>query len=343
MNSQIARIRAELSLPRAWKILGLPGEAKINCDLKSPFRQDKKPSFRIYEGKDHLRWFDHGDASGGDVLDLWATAKGIEPREAIREIQAYLGGGEVPQCRFAELIRPVEPVLPPEAKAVRFRPPQTPWRAPTQSDCRELAQLRGLPPGAFDLAGRLGTLKIGLMAEFPSWFITDASGICAEARRIDGLPYPKGNKAWALAGSKKDWPLGLCTDSPDFDAINNLLLVEGMPDYFAALQLAIESEIDFRPIAILGAGLTTFSAAQPYLTGKKIVIICHNDPQGQAALPKWVKECYRLGAKSVVSSSLPFLHDDLNDFLQNPGPNQPLELLDGFSHDNSSIRSAPKV
>jgi hypothetical protein len=33
----------------------------------------------------------------------------------------------------------------------------------------------------------------------------------------------------------------------------------------------------------------------------------------------------------VVSQPLPFLHDDLNDFLQNPGPDNPLDLLKGFN------------
>ena len=189
-------------------------------------------------------------------------------------------------------------------------------------------------------------MKVATVYSQKSWIITDAGGRCAEARRFDGAMYQvngKCVKSFCLPGSKKDLPLGLKTSNAAFDKLDNLLLVEGMPDYYAALQLALGSEINFRPIAVLGAGLTTFSASQQYLAGKKILIICHNDPQGQAALPKWVKECYRLGAKSVVSSPLPFLHDDLNDFLQNPGPNQPLELLNGFSHDNSSIRSSPKV
>ena len=328
MDSQILRVRAELSLPRAWKILGLPGEAKINCDLKSPFRSDKKPSFRIYEGKDHLRFFDHGDGSGGDVIDLWAITKGIDVRDALRQILDYLGDKKLPRDRFKPPNRPPEAFLAPEG--IRW-PPDI--RTPSEDECRALASLRGLSPEAFFLAGRLGTLKAATVYGAPAWIITDGNARCAEARRFDGAMYQvngKAVKSFCLPGSKKDLPLGFKTSNPHWDALNNILLVEGMPDYFAALQLALDSEISFRPIAVLGAGLTTFSAAQPYLAQKKIVIICHNDPQGQAALPKWVKELYRLGAKSVKSQALPFLHDDLNDFLQSPGPDQPLDLLKGF-------------
>ena len=227
--------------------------------------------------------------------------------------------------------RPPERVLPRDG--IRW-PPDI--RTPLAGECRALGALRSLSPEVFFLAGRLGTLKVATVYKQKCWIITDTHGRCAEARRFDGELFASGNKGFCLPGSKKDLPLGLKTANPAFDQLDNLLLVEGMPDYFAALQLATQSEINFRPIAILGAGLTTFSDAQQYLAGKKILLICHNDIAGQAALPKWVKELYRLGAKSVVSQPLPFLHDDLNDFLQNPGPDQPLDLLKGFLTDGAA-------
>lgn len=32
------------------------------------------------------RWWDHGTAQGGDVIDLWAKAKGLTVKEAIDDI-----------------------------------------------------------------------------------------------------------------------------------------------------------------------------------------------------------------------------------------------------------------
>ena len=137
-------------------------------------------------------------------------------------------------------------------------------------------------------------------------------------------------------------PIGLQTSNPQFDALDNLLLVEGMPDYYAALQLALGSEISFRPITILGANIHVLNpSTNQYLRQKNILLTCHNDPQGQIALSKWVKELYRLGAKSVVSQALPFLHDDLNDFLQSPGSDNPLDLLKGFQSNATRGRSIP--
>jgi hypothetical protein len=333
MDSVIQKIRASISLFEAWRILDLPGTPRKG-DLRSPFREDKRASFTIYSAKDHLRFHDHASGEGGDVVDLWARAKGISVKDAIAEIT---GSTHTP-ARAPD--RPPEAVFPPQG--IRWPPD---LRAPSEAEYRALAALRGLSPGAFAIAGNLGTLKVATVYGAPAWIITDSSGRCAEARRFDGLPFTvsgKERKGFCLPGSKKDWPLGLKTKNPAFDHLDNLLLVEGMPDYYAALHLAIESEINFRPIAILGAGLSSFAdATQQYLTQKKILIICHNDPPGQAALPKWVKELYRLGAAKVLSQALPLLHDDLNDFLQNPGPDQPLDLLKGFLSNATGGRSIP--
>jgi hypothetical protein len=327
MDSQIAKIRASCSIAWAWCILGLPGAPAKEC--KSPFREDKRPSFSVYRKDGCERWWDYAEGAGGDVLDFWARAKSITVKEALISLSS-MTGAEAPN-------RPPQLVLTPSG--IRWPPD---LRTASEDECRALATLRSLSPEAFFLAGRLGTLKVATIYNQKCWIFTDGNARCAEARRFDGQLFASGKKSFCLPGSKKDMPIGLKTSNARFDALDNLLLVEGMPDYYAALQLALGSEISFRPIAILGAGLSSLGdATQQYLTGKKILMTCHNDPQGQAALPKWVKELYRLGAKSVVSQALPFLHDDLNDFLQNPGPDNPLDLLKGFLSNATGGRSTP--
>ena len=330
MDSQVEKIRATVSLFSVWRDLDLPGTPRIG-DQRSPLRDDKRASFTIYQAKGHLRWHDHGSGEGGDCIDLWAHTKGISVKEAIAEMNGSVHAPAKPPDRPPEL------VLTPGG--IRW-PPDI--RTPLADECCALGALRNLSPEAFFLAGRLGTLKAATIYNQKCWIITDGNARCAEARRFDGQLFASGKKSFCLPGSKKDMPLGLKTSNARFDALPNLLLVEGMPDYYAALQLALGSEISFRPIAILGAGLSSLGdATQQYLDGKKILMTCHNDPQGQAALSKWVKELYRLGAKSVVSQALPFLHDDLNDFLQNPGPDNPLDLLKGFLSNATGGRSIP--
>ena len=301
--------------------------------MRSPFRDDKRASFTIYQAKGHLRWHDHGEAIGGDVVDLWARAKGLSVKEALADILSLTAGASSPTKASNR---------PPEARerlsGIRW-PPDI--RAPLGEECCALGVLRGLTPEAFYLAGRLGTLKVATVYGQKSWLITDLNRRCAEARRFDGRPFivnGQERKGFCLPGSKKDLPLGLKTTNPHLDALSSILLVEGQPDYYAALALAIDLPVNFRAVAMLGAATSLSPEARPYLTRKKILIIPHNDIAGQAALPKWVKELYRLGVEKVTTQPLPIMHDDLNDFLKSPGADQPLDLLKGFLTDAGAQR-----
>jgi hypothetical protein len=324
MNSQIARIRASCSIAWAWRILGLPGKPAKHC--KSPFRSENRASFSIYQAKDGDRYFDHAEASGGDVVDFVAKAKGVTVTEALR-ILCAMTGTEAPN-------RPPERVLPRDG--IRW-PPDI--RTPLGGECRALATLRSLSPEAFFLAGRLGTLKIATVYGQKSWIITDQSAACAEARRFDGQPFTasgKKRKSFALPGSKKDRPVGIASSNPALDAIKNILLVEGQPDYFAALQLAIMSEISFRPAAMLGAAINIGPLGEKYLRGAKVVIIPHNDRsgEGEKAALKWAGQIQALAATDCFIQRLPSVCNDLNDFLIQR-PNDGHKLLKDF-HDGTS-------
>ena len=330
----IERIRAELPLTHAWRILDLPGEPAINRDIHSPFRRDKKPSFRIYQAKDHLRWMDHGSGQQGDVVDLWAAARGITVAEAIDDILAYLDGNR-PNAPY-RYKAPKKNA--PECPRIAFdEPPAILWpenlREPSTAECRALGELRGLSPEAFFLAGKLGTLLMGDKRGQRIWMTCDRKMRSAAMRRLDGANlHLIDKKSAAPRNSFRDWPVGLMTRNSGYDLLENILLVEGEGDYYAGLELAITSSVDFRVLCVMGANTIRFSdEARPLLRGKKILLIGHNDPAGQAALPKWVKELYRLGAKNVVTQALPFEHDDLNDFIKNPGADNPLDLLKAFN------------
>ena len=303
MDSQIARIRASCSIAWAWWILGLPGAPAKEC--KSPFREDKRPSFSVYRKDGWERWWDYAEGAGGDVIDLWARAKGVTVKEALSSLIAMAG--------TEPLNRPPEAFLP--QGGVRWPPD---LRTASEDECRALGALRNLSPEAFYLAGRLGTLKVATIYSQKCWIITDCNARCAEARRFDGQLFPNGKKGFCLPGSKKDMPIGLKTLNPQFDAISNLLLVEGMPDYYAALQLASGSEINFKVLAILGASTKTFHAdCLPQFVGAQIVVIPHNDRsgRGEEAARFWGSLFNQWGARNVVLQKLPIVCDDLNDFL----------------------------
>lgn len=335
MTTPIERIRAELSLTRAWKILDLPGEPVLNRDLHSPFREDKKPSFRLYEGTGHIRWHDHGTGDKGDVVDLWAMAKGLSVPEAVQDILQYLDGGQRTSYRYKkpETVKTEAPQAPENG----FRVPPD-MRIPSEDECRALSVLRpGILPGAFDLASKLGTLRIATIYKELCWIITDPTGICAEARRLDGKKFLiKGEeeKSFCLPGSRKIYPIGLRTNRAEFDALRNIILVEGQPDYFAALSIAIDSDVNFRPAAMLGVSLSLKPQAREYFRGASVLIIPHNDKTGkaEAAAQRWSGELKAFGASKIFIQRLPIVCDDLADYLQQ-NPEAPTDaLLQSFNH-----------
>jgi hypothetical protein len=331
MESQIERIKANLSVLEAWRILDLPGEPHIG-DQRSPFRKDKKASFTIFRINGATKWFDHGIGEGGDSIDLWRVASGLAgAKEAIADILQRIPALDVSEPilgRFAP--REEKPSSP---KAIRWPPD---LRAPTEDECRVLGKLRGLKPGTFWLASHLGTLKVATVYGSPAWIITDASGICAEARRFDGGMYTvngKEVKGFALPGSKKHWPLGLLTNSQDVNRGKRLLLAEGGPDYFAALQLCTLVD-GVRPIAMLGAGLRIGPEAKKFIWGAEVLIIPHNDPAGRKSEGNWVHDLRSLGASRILVQHLPFEINDLNEFLSH-NPQEPEALLKGFQSESN--------
>jgi hypothetical protein len=76
-----------LTIPTLWVMLTLPGRPGTSC--RSPFREDRHPSFSIY---DHGRkWRDHATGQGGDAVDFLALALGIQSEEACRKLIELAG------------------------------------------------------------------------------------------------------------------------------------------------------------------------------------------------------------------------------------------------------------
>ena len=146
MDSAITQLRGRCTIAWAWSMLGLPGRPSKHC--RSPFRDELRPSFSVYKAGDGERWHDHGEGKGGDVVDLWARAKGLSVKEAVADILRVVPGVEAPN-RPPEAFKPVD--------GIRW-PPDI--RMPQEKECHALGALRGLSPEAFFLAGRLGTLKV---------------------------------------------------------------------------------------------------------------------------------------------------------------------------------------
>jgi hypothetical protein len=74
--------KEQLSIPALWQLLNLPGKPARSC--RSPFREDRNPSFSIYD--EGCKWKDHATGEGGDAVDFVAVAFGISNEEACRKL-----------------------------------------------------------------------------------------------------------------------------------------------------------------------------------------------------------------------------------------------------------------
>jgi hypothetical protein len=165
-------------------------------------------------------------------------------------------------------------------------------------------------------------LRVGTHHSQPAWLITDQAMFAAEARRLDGELWDGQRKSLALPGSHKNAPVGLLTLNAYLDELKTLVLVEGMPDYFAALELAINSEHNFRVAAMLGSACSieldpAFQAgiASADLRNCRVLIIPHNDAAGVVAATKWSRQLYDLEVAEVQIQRLPDKYKDLNEFV----------------------------
>ena len=151
-----------------------------------------------------------------------------------------------------------------------------------------LAQLRGLSREGISIASAKGLLRFGKYKNRSAWFIVDASGRVAQARRLDGVPWADGVKALTLAGSQAAWPVGI-SEAASFPAV---ALVEGGPDLLATCALlAIEGrQLGCAPVAMLGGCARIHADALPMFTGKRVRIFPHIDDTGDNAANRWAEQ-----------------------------------------------------
>ena len=76
-DSPLQAAKEELPIPALWQLLNLPGKPARSC--RSPFREDRNPSFSIYDGGH--RWKDHGTGLGG--MPTSALRPAISPKQRV--------------------------------------------------------------------------------------------------------------------------------------------------------------------------------------------------------------------------------------------------------------------
>lgn len=285
----VQELRDRLPLPALMKLLGFGEHIKLSA--RCPFHDDSHPSFSVHGLSHRPRWRCHAGCGGGDEVDFIAKAECLEKGAAFRRWRQLAEN----RCSVQMLTR-VEEQRPSKACL-----PQD-FRWGSDSEMVTVARLRGVSNRAvFEMRERR-VLGVGTVCGQPCWIVTDPSGYCAEARRLDGLMFPgfKGGgprKAHTLRGSSKTWPVGLGIDAAkDF---NKFLILEGSADLVAGYHFAVEGG-DWLPIAVLGASVRKLhQEAIHAFRGKHARVVPHVDVAGFDALEFLCTQLERSGCSDI--------------------------------------------
>ena len=88
-GSPLERALERIRISYLWQLFGLCGSPEPSC--RSPFREDRHPSFSVYEGG--RKWKDHATGARGDAADFLAAACKVTRREGCRLLIAMAGNG----------------------------------------------------------------------------------------------------------------------------------------------------------------------------------------------------------------------------------------------------------
>lgn len=278
--------KRRLPLPELLNQLGLGEHARRSA--RCPLHEDHSPSFSIWEADSGWRWKCHKGCGGGDEVSFMKIYLGVPDGDAIRSFCEMAGGQPAPMAG-SRVIKPLcslrRPTMPDDASPG------------TEADWRALAAKRGLWWAAPAKAAELGTLFFGTVCGHWCWILTDERRLCAEARRMDGKLFPsfgevRERKAHTIRGSVKSWPVGLAVRRFHISDFRAVMIVEGGPDYIAALHFVLRGTSDCLPIAFLGAG--TASSIHPdahaLLLGRRGRFYQHADTSGNEAVRRWAAQ-----------------------------------------------------
>lgn len=295
-----ADARSKFTIADAWTMLALPGTPKASC--KSPFREDKNPSFSIHSNG--TAWTDHATGEGGDVVEFIRLAI----RGDHREVRQWL----MERINTASFLPPITPTT---KKSIQ-------WPAELHeghdATWKAFVKMRGLTYPAVHTMVKSGILRFTRINGASCYVITDGENRAAEIRRIDGKLFGE-HKAYPLRGVDKTWLPGLhlLRNAPKTTAV---LITEGATDLLVAIDLYSqyrrnEGTHSWQPAALLGAGCKTLcNEAQSILRGRHVRLVPDGDDAGDKMADHWTQYLRKHGC-SVDVVNLP-RKTDLSDHIK---------------------------
>ena len=295
-NSEIEQLREKCPLPILMKKMGFENHIKKSCS--SPFRDDQKPSWGIYQRDNRCYWKDLGNDDRGDEITFIARAKNLKENENFREIinlwKAY--AAKCSDVEYVEYLKEL-PVIEPQQK-----PDKSGFGPGNDQQLERLCKLRDIDARGILLAQMSGLLIFGRFSIYEVYGVTDSTGNIVEVRRLDGQLFPAykqlpERKSHALKGSHKNWPVGI----KEVGEKPMVLLVEGLPDLLSAFEVIVTEDAMGRvaPVAMLSANSLISEEALPLFKGKHVRIVPHLDEAGRDGATKWKDALIKAGASKV--------------------------------------------
>lgn len=299
----LADAKARLTVHDLWPHFGFAGEPATSC--RCPFHEDKGPSFSVTPDGALFHCF--AGCGAGDAVDFFTLASGLPRADACRAFLALAGGSPVASAPRAPRPKPADVEAVKVAQRYTWPALESPLEHEQAMDA--LARLRHVSPEAVRLMAARGLLWFGAWKGAPAWIVTDGERVNAQARRMDGQPWPViGAKAQTLPGSRAAWPVG----ARESLALPFVLLVEGGPDLLAAHHFlhAHGRAEDTAAVALLGAGNAIPANALPHFAGRRVRIMAHADEAGRTAARKWAEQLVTVNASTDAADFADLLMAD---------------------------------
>jgi hypothetical protein len=335
----IDEAKAKLDIPAVAKQCFQNWKPALSCH--SPFREDRNPSFSVFD--QGQKWKDHATGDHGDAVDFLAKALDIPAPEAVRRFVEMAGGGYRVQAPRPKLAPTPAPKTDDTDEKRRRRAAWPAMELPTDEELEAVATLRRLPVEGPQWAAIDGTMRMATVdaLDFDSgyvpkrcWVIRSTCGKNAQARRLDGEPFADGSaaepffrKAKTLAGSIATLPLGNYHDTR-WPAV---ALVEGGPDVLAAYagihRLGLLDTVAV--CGMLGASMRPPYGALATMRGRRVRIFQHNDEAGAKAADGWARLIHNAGGTVDIWTPAQ-AGADLNDIFHLPEAEVSAALAEAF-------------
>ena len=262
----------------------------------SPVRDDgQNAAFTIRE--DGEVGIDHGTGEGFNALKLIARVESLSPAEARRRLVYYSKQGQAHPFVGSEQNKPSRgtALAPFDRHLYPFN-----WQLDigTHDDYLRFAALRGLNPVSLITATALELFYFS-----DDWrggqricTVTDNARYVRQDRRVDGqhliVDGYRTTKCRTIGTAS--WPVG----AANIGTKPVVLLVEGLPDLLAAIQIINVQghHHDTAAVAMLGAGQKIHPQSLPHFAGKYVRLFPHRDEAGSRAAETWCRQLQRAGA-----------------------------------------------